>query len=149
MNKYVRLIIAVVLSSLTGFLHYNPSEFFISTIFNVSGIIFSVGLGLIVTFNMNGVKNKPIINSIRRDLAVVRNSFILYFAISTIAYITNNYLITQKATIQTFNILHFNTTFYSSLPICVIMLYAILYFVFNFFEIQKLNESLYDEINKQ
>lgn len=148
MGKYLRLIFVFGISLLIGLIPYNPSEFFISTIFNVSGIIFSVGLGLIVTFNMNGIKNRSIISSVRANLSTVRNSFILYFAISILAYIINNYLIAKKITTSILSVVNFEVCLYWSLSISAIMLYSIIYFVYNFFKIQKLNEEIYDEINK-
>ena len=39
-------------------------EGLISTLYNVSGIMFSIGLGLIVSFNLSGIRNREYIKEI-------------------------------------------------------------------------------------
>jgi hypothetical protein len=119
-----------------------------STVYGVSGIMFSVGIGLIVTFNMNGIKNKKFISDIRGNISKVRRSFILYFSISTFAYILNSILIDNKLLKTSISVFSKDVDIYFSLPICLIMIYSIIFFVVNFYQIQKLNEDIYDEMNK-
>lgn len=64
-------------------------EGLISTLYNVSGIMFSIGLGLIVSFNLSGIRNREYIKEIRKNIANIRDIFISYFIISTLIYITN------------------------------------------------------------
>lgn len=44
-------------------------EGLISTLYNVSGIMFSIGLGLIVSFNLSGIRNREYIKEIRKNIA--------------------------------------------------------------------------------
>ena len=53
-------------------------EGLISTLYNVSGIMFSIGLGLIVTFNLSGIRNREYIKEIRKNIANIRDIFISY-----------------------------------------------------------------------
>lgn len=62
-------------------------EGLISTLYNVSGIMFSIGLGLIVSFNLSGIRNREYIKEIRKNIANIRDIFISYFIISTLIYI--------------------------------------------------------------
>jgi len=147
MKTIVRTIIVIVLSTiLSVFIKTVPGEFFISTIFNVSGIMFSVGLGLLVTFNLNGLKNKSVIRDIRDNLKVVRSSFIIHFSMTTIVYLLTKLLSDYKFTDLSFCGLNANINW--TIVFCILMIYSIIYFVINFFSIQKLNEKIYDELNK-
>lgn len=50
-------------------------EGLISTLYNVSGIMFSIGLGLIVSFNLSGIRNREYIKEIRKNIhSVLPNS---------------------------------------------------------------------------
>jgi len=142
------LVVTFISLLLSTFLNITAGEFFISTIFTVSGIIFSVGLGLIVTFNMNGVKNKTIINKVRANLNTVRNSFISYFALTIAVYLFDKILIDSHNSITNISIWKINVNINWTITFCLLMLYSIMYFIVNFFQIQKLNEQIYDELNK-
>ena len=119
-------------------------EELISTLYNVSGIMFSIGLGLIVTFNLSGIRNREYIKEIRKNIANIRNIFISYFAISTLIYITYSYI----------EVIDFrNKSFYikidSSIFACVLLLFSIMYFTINFLSIQKLNDEIFDRITEE
>lgn len=132
----------IVLSPLCGM---QPDDFFSNTIYTVSGIIFSVGFGLIVTFNMSGVKNKKYLIQLRGVINQVRNSFLKYFFISTLSFIVDYYL-RQK---------HINITVLKFYDSCielnwsvlsgVLMIFSIVYYIVNFLEIQKLNNDILDK----
>ncbi|MEP0004426.1 MAG: hypothetical protein ABJ387_01485 [Balneola sp.] len=123
--------------------------FFINTIYTVSGIMFSLGLGLIVTFNMNGVKNPAYISQIRENINDVRNSFLKYFILTTICYIVDFYL--RQNGINTFSIEIGTNLFKFNLSIlfCLLMMYSIIYYVINFIEIQNLNNDIFDKLREQ
>ncbi len=147
MKTLLRTIIVIILSIIMSvFIKTVPGEFFISTIFNVAGIMFSVGLGLLVTFNLNGLKNKSIIQDIRNNLKVVRSSFIIHFSMITIVYLLTKLLSDNKFTDISFQ--KVNLLINWTIVFCILMIYSIIYFVINFFSIQKLNEQIYDELNK-
>lgn len=137
-------IIAFIIGSILSMLiKFEASEFLLSTIFNVSGIMFSVGIGLIATFNMNGLKNPKIIKSIRIDLSIVRNMFIVYFTITTISLIIGKLLIDKKISTITLKGITIDVSF----AICFTMIFCIAYFIYNFFQLQKLNDQIYDNLN--
>jgi len=147
MKTFIRIVLVTLVSILLSTLIKTiPGEFFISTIFNVSGIMFSVGLGLIVTFNMNGIKNKAVISSIRTNLNTVRDSFIIYFSLTTAVYLLSKLLCKQPIT--TISLFDFDLAINWTIVFCLLMIFGIMYFIINFFQIQKLNEQIYDELNK-
>ncbi|MGX4746099.1 hypothetical protein ACWCOS_15690 [Providencia rettgeri] len=137
------LILSIVCSST---LEWRPDNFLISTLYSVCGIMFSIGLGLIVTFNMSGVKNKSYIVIIRDNLKSVRDSFLKYFALSTICLILNQYIQDKAYSIE---IKGFLISIYPSLILFLLILYSIVFFIVNFLEVQKLSNDIFDTINKE
>lgn len=129
-------------------------DFFMNTIYTVSSIMFSIGLGLIVTFNLQGVKNKTYIKKIRQNLKNVRNKYILYFSISTICLIIDKYFRDMDNTIVKESIISLNLTdtfklsFNIAIFLSLLTFYSIIYFIVNFLTIQKLNEDIFDKLNK-
>lgn len=124
-----------------------PDGFFSSTIYTVSGIMFSIGLGLIVTFNPSGVKNRDYIIALRTNIANVRNAFLTHFGLSTVYYVLNQYLSKPKYEIHAH--IYVNISFSWSIFLCLLMLFSAVYFVINFIEIQKLNNDIFDRINSE
>lgn len=139
----VILFLTIILSS--GW-DMRPDDFFISTIYTVAGIIFSVGLSLIVTFSLHGIKNKSYITRIRKNLYDIRFSFIGNFIIATIAYIFNNYI---GSAFYTRTVLNIEIKFAFSILFSLMIFYAIAYFIVNMLAIQKLNNDLLDKINEE
>ncbi|QJT80406.1 hypothetical protein C0557_10090 [Kosakonia sp. MUSA4] len=124
-----------------------PDSFFASTVYTVAGIMFSIGLGLIVTFNPSGVKNPAYLKSIRRNISDVRDSFLIHFGLTTLYYITNQYVAKFERVInfKDFISLHFS----ASIFLCLLMIYSSIYFIVNFIELQKLNNDIFDVVNRE
>lgn len=122
-------------------------DFFTNTIYTVSGIMFSVGLGLIVTFNISGVKNKTYITQLRNNIDRVRNAFLKYFLLSTVCFILDYYLRKKELNITSLNIQNLQIELNWSMLFCLLMLYSIVYYIINFIEIQKLNNDIFDKTN--
>ncbi|WP_319927798.1 hypothetical protein, partial [Xenorhabdus littoralis] len=148
MKKIVSLL-AISLGSVvcSSLIDARPDNYLISTLYTVAGIMFSIGLGLIVTFNMSGVRNKAFINEIRISLKKVRDSFLFYFSISTIGILSTQY--TTKKDIIFFIINKLNIVFNVQMLICFVMSFSILFFIINFLDVQKLNHDIFDKINSE
>lgn len=149
MKTILRILIIVILFVLISIVvSITIDDFFINTIFTVSGIMFSVGLGLIVTFNISGIKNKKYINDLRSNIDSVRNSFLQYFLISTISFILDFYLRQNHIDITTICYKEYHIDLNWPILFVLLMLYSIIYYIYNFIEIQKLNNEIFDKINE-
>lgn len=132
-------LIAIVLS----WFNIEISHQTISSLYNVLGIIFSIGMGLLITFRLDGVKNTSYIRNIRANVKYIRNCFIIYFAISTVIY-----MFYQK--IPAYNCKSYiDTTLIANQFTTYFIAFSMVYFIVNFIAIQKLNEDIYDRINKE
>ncbi len=121
-------------------------DFFINTIFTVAGIMFSVGLGLIVTFSFAEIKNKKYLHKIRDNLNAVRDSFLQYFTIVTFCYVIDYYLRKSELYLTTLHISKYEFNFNWSVFLCLLIIYSIIYFIINFIKIQKLNNDIVDKV---
>lgn len=140
------MIIIVFLISIT--INVNISAVFINTVYTVVGIMFSIGLGVIVTFNLQGVRNKNIIVFFRNNLLKLRNSYIKYFVITTFLFLVDNFFRESNNNLKRIQFKNITLNFDISVFVSLIMFFCILYFIYNFILLQKLNDDIYDELNK-
>jgi len=124
-----------------------PDNFFSSTIFTIAGIMFAVGMGLIVTFNPNGVKNKIYIKELRKNIRHVRDSFLIHIGLLTIYYIANQYVAGEQHELKIHHPI--DLSFSYSILFCLLMIYSAIFFVVNFLEIQRLNNDVFDALYKE
>lgn len=141
----ILLVIFVIISLITTL---SIDGFFINTIYTVSGIMFSLGLGLIVTFNMTGVENPSHIVQIRYNINEVRNSFLIYFGVTTLCYLMDYYLKQNSLNIYSMKVGAVEVDFNWSILFCLVMFYSIIYYVINFIEIQKMNNDIFDKLRE-
>jgi len=104
--------------------------------------MFSIGLGLIANFNMNGVKNKSYIASIRSNVQNVRNVFMLLFFLSSCSFLAS-LLIDKPISV----VVREHEVFLDlALLSIIIIVYSTVYFIDNFLAIQKLNDEIFDRL---
>lgn len=140
------LAIAFIISLLS---QWKLDDFYMNAFYTILGIMFSIALGLLVTFNLQGIRNRSIITKIRKNIKTVRSIYIKYFIISTIVYLAEKYFRDGKNNIWDFAyIKNYHLSFNFSLFTITILLFSISYFIINFIAMQKLNDDLYDEVNK-
>ena len=143
------LFILLLFLIISIFVNIDIDEFFINTIYTVTGIFFSFGLGLIINFNFREVKNPRFIKELRKNRDTVRNSFIICFFINTFLLILNKFLISNN--LQQVNLSLKNTSITLNFPILfgVVMIYSVYYYILNFTSFQKLNDDIFDKIDKE
>ena len=140
MRHLIRFFLLILIASIFGYMLDMPlKEGLISTLYNVSGIMFSIGLGLIVSFNLSGIRNREYIKEIRKNIANIRDVFISYFVVSTLIYIG----------IIDFRYKSFYIKIDCSIFACILLLFSIIYFTINFLSIQKLNDEIFDRITEE
>ena len=107
----------------------------LSTLYAVAGIMFSIGMSIIVTTTFAKVKNSTIRERINKAFSKVRNSYILYFLTISVLYMFDN---EPSAPICVYRGLYFDYSLFVGLTI----LLSILFFVINFLELQRLNKQI-------
>lgn len=125
--------------------YYHLNDDTENTLFTVSGIMFSIGLGLTVVSNTHDVKNKIYIREIRKHMAYCQSRFITLFLLQTIFYICLGY----TDNLKTFNLGKLTFILNFRLAFAITSVYTIIYFVIVFRSIQRFNDELEDRINKE
>jgi hypothetical protein len=145
-NKIAMLTIGILLTvfiSSLFFPEYNDEKMgnLVNTIYTISGIMFSIGMGVICTFNPSGIKNENIYSIIENNIFKVRSSFLFYFALSTIMVITQNIFDLSYRIEVDFDFIDIDITIILDAKIftLVMSIIAIIYYIINFQAIQKLN----------
>lgn len=122
----------------------------LSAFFTVAGIVFSIGLSLIVSFNMTGIENPSFIKNIRSDLYVLKNKYLIYFGFSSAIYLLNEILFPKQSLslniVTIYELSEYEIVFNIGLLACVSFIFSIIYSVNNMLRTQKLNHDIFDEV---
>ncbi len=140
------LMVTILTLGFPSFVTWRPDSFLLSTLYTVCGIMFSIGLGLIVTFNMSGVKNQQYIKVIRNNLKDIRDAFLKYFTISTACLVLSEYLGSYEFLFELKGIAF---KFVPSILFFLLIIYSIIFFIINFLAVQRLGHDIFDKINQE
>lgn len=141
-NISLFLVISVAVASATSKV---PTNSFLNTIYTVSGIMFSIGMGVLCTLNPDKVKNDAYYKAIKANVLAVRDSYLVYFFIISIIYLIYQIYPDANFTksfgkVQITLDIAFATMFLNIL--------GILYFIANFMQIQKLGLDISDRVRE-
>lgn len=120
---------------------------FASTFYTVASIMFSIGMGVVCTFNYDRIKNPSLLRSAQRRINKVRDIYLVLFSILTIGFLILQILptsITQEA----HKLLALTANY---LPVfwTLFTIYCIAYFIINLIRIQALNFEIASQISKE
>ncbi len=75
-SSTIFLVLSIICAS---FFENDPKESFLNTVYTISGIMFSIGMGVLCTLNPDKVKNDVYYRGIKENVISVRNSYIVFF----------------------------------------------------------------------
>ena len=147
MNKnFIRVAIVSFLSWVMYTLNIFPNELVLSTLFTVASIFLSIGLSIIITFDLSIIKNDRFYLIIKNNIDNVRKLFLIYFAIMTCSYLVGVQFIKKDPHIV---LIDFNLiSFCVDIPNVVVsiasslLLFGICCFIINFIDLQKLKNDI-------
>ena len=111
----------------------------LNTLYAISGIMFSIGMSLIVTSSFSKIQNVKIRKQFVNAFKNVRNSYLLEFLLVSVIYMIDN---SEFGTFQ-FHSIQFSYPIFAGLMI----IFSIIVFIVNFIELQTLNTKLDELIN--
>ncbi|EXG91463.1 hypothetical protein NQ666_19085 [Acinetobacter baumannii] len=141
-NVSLFLVISVAVASATSKV---PNPSFLNTIYTVSGIMFSIGMGVLCTLNPDKVKNDSIYKAIKSNILDVRNSYLAYFFIISFIYLI--YQIYPDLNYVKI-IWKIKITLDLACATLFLNILGILYFISNFIQIQKLGMDISDRVRE-
>lgn len=127
--------IAAILSLWTAI---DIPERVIDTLYTVAGVIFSVGMSITISSKTDMVSNPVMKKSIRKSYIRVRDSFMYYFGVDTLLFITSVGV----------SIPIIPKSFFSNLS-ALFLIISISYYIYNFIRLQSLGEQIEDQILKE
>lgn len=133
----VSFVLAIIFPTFIPWLNWENK---LGTLYAVSGIMFSIGMSLIVTFSFSKIKNSSIRHKIQCGYDDVRNTYICEFIIVSILYM---FCSPNKGEVQFYTIRFTYAAF-----VAISITYSILFFILNFIELQKLNKKIDELLNK-
>lgn len=142
MRIIYRAIFVSLFSLCLYFLNIKLEQDVISTLYTVSGIMFSVGISLVISFRLSEITNEQFLQQCSLNLKNIRNNFIIYFFVSTLLYLSSSYL--SKLDVKLIIIVDLFLSFISAL-----IFFIIVYFVLNFLEVNKLQEDIAKKIREE
>lgn len=142
MKKTLNILLILGLSLLLSSFFFDDNSLslnLIEILYTVSGILFSVGIGLVVTFKLGNVKHPIYRTELKKSVLKVRNSFFFYFAISTALFITCS---ENSGFYFSINTNYLNISLNLSLLTLITIIGSMYYYITNFIAMQKLNDEI-------
>lgn len=143
---------SIIAALLCVFLTCIPITIPKDVLYGIVGVLFSVGMSLIIAFTAKDIVNNELKRLLRKSMHQVRNNFLWIFFISTFFYVTFSIIGTKNC----FSIHLFETepyeltlTFSVSASVLGILLYSTIALVSNYMDIQNFYEDIEDQIQRE
>lgn len=134
-------------------LDVSPNELMLSTLFTVASIFLSIGLSLIITFNLVTIDNDTFYLKIKNNINVVRKTFLIYFFIMTIGYLAGIHFLKSKTIDTVLNVnfiqFHLNVSQFIISIVFSLLLFGVFCFIMNFMDLQKLKDDIDDRLRQK
>ncbi len=139
-SSTIFLVLSIICAS---FFENDPKESFLNTVYTISGIMFSIGMGVLCTLNPDKIKNDVYYRAIKENVISVRNSYITYFSLISAFYLI--FQLYPVLRLDLFTIKDIVITMKISYVAILLNILGILYFIANFIEIQRLGFEISDK----
>ena len=151
-----KCIIALVVFAIVGFLlPWNVSEPLLSNLFTVAGVIFSVGMSLVVTMSTQNIHQPQAKQMAQETINNLLRNYIVCFLITTFCFaITMMFKDGFSEAFKECSFTLFKHTFRFNYPLSVLLYsgYSICYYIYNMWSTRKqhyeIERQIDDEMNK-
>lgn len=144
-----RIFIAAIISVLLSLIPLSVPESTLTIIYGIIGVLFSVGMSLIISFNGSNIGNLGLKKDIRNDMHIVRKNFLTVFLFSSIFFVVFSIIPDKIKQVEWYT----NDSIYLksnwSFSVISYQLYSIVALISNYLEIQKLYEDIEDVIDNE
>lgn len=145
----MKIIYGLIIAALTAILlplltEVNIADNILSTLYTVVGVIFSVGMSLVISVSTSGIKNTDAKNSFRDQLKKIRSRFIGFFVVLSILYVL--LFPGQGADIFVFSDKYPQIVFNKKLFLAASLFGCIIYYIINYYSIQQTVYDIEDRI---
>lgn len=144
-----KVIIAAIVCLLFSLVPVEPSEMTLNILYGIIGVLFSVGMSLIIAFNGSNIVNPELKAQLRSDMHSVRNNFLFVFFICSVFYVVFSLLNDdwKKTDIVKNDDIHIYCTW--AMSVLSMLIYSIIAVISDYVQIQQLYEDIEDKIHKE
>ena len=144
-----KTIIAAVVCMLFALVPMQPTETTLNILYGIIGVLFSVGMSLIIAFNGSNIVNSDLKKQLRKNMHKVRNNFLFIFFFCSLFYI--GFSLLKEEWKQTYIIKNENMHIYCTWAMSVlsILVYSIIALISNYIQIQQFYEDIEDQIHQE
>lgn len=141
----IRLLIGVALGITISTLGIVGNSGVLQTLFTVLGIVFSISMSLLVSFNLTKVLNKDIRKLLRQQISHTRNILLADFIVSTLSLVVALTWDSRQVTYSIGEWGKINVYMTST----VIVAISLLFEIYNFRKLHALNTDIEEEVIKE
>ncbi len=144
-----KIIIAAVTCILFALVPIQPAEMTLNILYGIIGVLFSVGMSLIIAFNGSNIVNIDLKEQLRENIHKVRNNFLFVFFLGSLYYI--GFSLLKDEWKQTYIVINENMHICCTWAMSVlsILVYSIIALISNYIQIQQLYEDIEDRIHQE
>ena len=126
-----------------------PTEMTLNILYGVIGVLFSVGMSLIIASNSSNIVNPDLKVQLRGNMHKVRNNFLFIFFFFFFFYIGFSLLKDEWKQIDI--VKNENMHFYCTWAMSVLsfLVYSVIALISNYIQIQQLYEDIEDKIHQE
>lgn len=140
-SMLIRMTVAIIVALLLSIAGVQGNNIVLQTLFTVLGIVFSISMSLLVSFNLSKILNKKMRKAFRFSIEKTRNALLKDFLISTVIMITaliwNNDNIRIKLSFVIVDVMLIAVSLVSV---------SLLFEIYNFRKIHKLHTDIEDAV---
>lgn len=141
----IRVLIAFILAVVISSLGVTGNSSVLQTLFTVLGIVFSISMSLLVSFNLTKVLNAEIRKDIRRRIVNARNMLIIDFIVATLALVIALIWNTKNLTYTLWGWCDIDVYMVAT----TIVVMSLFFEVYNFRRLHTLNTDVEDAVIKE
>lgn len=142
-------IVAAVVCTLMSLIPIQPPDTTLNILYGIIGVLFSVGMSLIIAFNGSNIVNPDLKAQLRDNMHYVRNNFLFVFFISSLFYVGFSLLDDdwEQTDIIKNEDMHINCTW--AMSVLSMLIYSIIALISNYVQIQQFYEDIEDKIHEE
>ena len=129
-RTFVILIIAFLIFAVISFLEFGFNDRLADIFFAMCGVLFSVGMSQIMSFDFGKIIDREIYTQNTNALTIVRKSFVIHFALSSISYIWLQIIKSKTVVMPLFSIK--GRQFSIEIFLNLIIIYVLFFFLISF-----------------
>lgn len=142
-------IAAAVICLLMSLVPVQPTDTTLNILYGIIGVLFSVGMSLIIAFNGSNIVNPDLKSQLRDNMHNARNNFLFVFFICSLFYISYSLLKDdwKQTDIIKNETIHIYCTW--AMSVLSMLIYSIVALISNYVQIQQYYEDIEDRIHEE